>query len=81
MTGLAKPVSFTGLARLPAKLVLTGLAQLVEHQAFNLVVAGSTPAVGSSAFLAQMVEHLSCKEKVLGSIPREGIFLRHFLNS
>ena len=80
MTGLAKLV-VTGLARLLAKLVVTGLAQLVEHQAFNLVVAGSTPAVGSFAFLAQMVEHLSCKEKVLGSIPREGIFLRHFLNS
>ena len=72
----------TGLARLPAKPVKeTGLAQLVEHQAFNLVAAGSTPAVGSSAFLAQMVEHLSCKEKVLGSIPREGIFFRDFLNS
>ena len=38
---------FAGLARLRAKPALTGLAQLVEHQAFNLVVAGSTPAVGS----------------------------------
>ena len=25
----------------------TGLAQLVEHQAFNLRVAGSTPATGT----------------------------------
>jgi hypothetical protein len=25
---------------------LTGLAQLVEHEAFNLRVAGSTPAIG-----------------------------------
>ena len=55
-----------------------GLAQLVEHQAFNLVVAGSTPAVGTSAFLALVVEHLSCKEKALGSNPRGGIFLMDF---
>ena len=54
-----------------------GLAQLVEHQAFNLVVAGSTPAVGSSVFLAPVVEHLSCKQKVLGSSPRGDFFLIH----
>ena len=65
---------FAGLARLHAKSVLTGLAQLVEHQAFNLVVAGSTPAVGTFAFLALVVEHLSCKEKALGSNPRGGTF-------
>ena len=39
---------FAGLARLRARPALTGLAQLVEHQAFNLVVAGSTPACGTS---------------------------------
>jgi hypothetical protein len=42
----------TGLVRLRAKPVLTGLAQLVEHQAFNLVVAGSTPAVGTFRLLS-----------------------------
>ena len=76
-TGLARlrarPAQ-TGLARLRARPAQTGLAQLVEHQAFNLVAAGSTPAVGTSAFLALVVEHLSCKEKALGSNPRGGIF-------
>ena len=74
----ARREHFAGLAHLCAKPVLTGLAQLVEHQAFNLVVAGSTPAVGTSAFLALVVEHLSCKEKALGSNPRGGIFLMDF---
>ena len=42
----------------------TGLAQLVEHQAFNLRVAGSTPAIGT--FLVNFCEALVKKLNILG---------------
>jgi multidrug transporter EmrE-like cation transporter len=57
ITGLARP---SGLAN-PENRV----SSVVEHQAFNLVAAGSTPALGTSALLALVVEQPPCISKCL----------------
>lgn len=49
------------------------VAQLGEHNAGSVEVAGSIPADSISGAIAQLGERLFCKQEVVGSIPTGSI--------
>ena len=55
--------------------VVTDLAQSVEHGPFKPVVAGSSPAIGILAPVAQWITRPPSKRKTVGSTPTRSLNL------